>query len=64
MLVDSSSIHLVAYPGLEVDLWQLDANVTRAARARVAGDLATRSRALSAIVAALARRASDRPRQR
>ena len=27
VLVDSSSIHLVAYPGLEVDLWQLDANV-------------------------------------
>ena len=51
VLVDSSSIHLVAYPGLEVDLWQLDANMTRAARARMAGDLATRSRALSAIVA-------------
>ena len=51
VLVDSSSIQLVAYPGLEVDLWQLDANLTIAARARGAGDLAAHSNALSAIVA-------------
>jgi DNA-binding SARP family transcriptional activator len=51
VLVDSSSIHLVTYAGLEVDLWQLDANLAIAARARAAGDLPTHSRALSAIVA-------------
>ena len=51
VLVDSSSIHLVAYPGLEVDLWQLDANLAIAARARAAGDLPTHSSALSAIAA-------------
>ena len=50
VLVDSSSIRLVAYPGLEVDLWQLDANLAMAARARAAGDLTTQSAALTAIV--------------
>jgi DNA-binding SARP family transcriptional activator len=50
VLVDSSSIHLVAYPGLEVDLWELDANVAVASRARAAGDLATRTAALRTIV--------------
>jgi DNA-binding SARP family transcriptional activator len=34
-----------------VDLWQLDANLAIAARARAAGDLSTQGSALSAIVA-------------
>jgi LuxR family transcriptional regulator, maltose regulon positive regulatory protein len=51
LAVDGTSIQLVAGPELEVDLWELDANVTAAARARTAGDLTAHSTALSAIAA-------------
>ena len=51
LLVDSSSIRLVAGPGLEVDLWELDAQVVVAARARAAGDVANQTGALTAVAA-------------
>ncbi len=43
LLVDSTSIRLVTYPGLDVDLWQLDVHLTAAAQALAAGDLRTYS---------------------
>ena len=51
LLVDSSAIRLVAVPGLEVDLWQLDAQLAAAARARDAGDQAGHAAALAAAAA-------------
>ncbi len=51
VLVDSASIRLVPYPGLEVDLWQLDAHIADAARAHGAGDLTMQSNALGAAAA-------------
>ena len=48
LLVDSSAIRLVAVSGLEVDLWQLDAQLAAAARARDAGDQAGHAAALAA----------------
>jgi DNA-binding SARP family transcriptional activator len=49
LTVDSTTIHLVAHPDLEVDLWQLDKCVAGAARARAAGDLTAHVAALSTI---------------
>ena len=51
LLVDSSAIRLVAVPGLDVDLWQLDAQLAAAARARDAGDQAGHAAALAAAAA-------------
>jgi DNA-binding SARP family transcriptional activator len=51
LLVDSSAIRLVAVSGLEVDLWQLDAQLAAAARARDAGDQAGHAAALAAAAA-------------
>jgi DNA-binding SARP family transcriptional activator len=51
LLVDSSAIRLVAHPGLEVDLWQLDAHLEAAARARAAGDEIAYTGALSGAAA-------------
>jgi DNA-binding SARP family transcriptional activator len=51
LLVDSAAIRLVAVSGLEVDLWQLDAQLAAAARARDAGDQAGHAAALAAAAA-------------
>jgi len=51
LLVDSSAIRLVALPGLDVDLWLLDAQLAAAARARDAGDQAGHAAALAAAAA-------------
>ena len=51
LLVDSSAIRLVAVPGLDVDLWQLDAQLAAASRARDAGDQAGHAAALAAAAA-------------
>lgn len=51
LLVDSASIRLVAHAGLDVDLWQLDAHLAAAARARAAGNQVAHSSALSAAAA-------------
>jgi DNA-binding SARP family transcriptional activator len=51
LLVDSSAIRLVPHPGLEVDLWQLDAHLGTAAQAWAAGDQRARTSALAATAA-------------
>ena len=51
LLVDSSAIRLVALPGVDVDLWLLDAQLAAAARARDAGDQAGHAAALAATAA-------------
>lgn len=51
LLIDSSSIRLVAHPCLEVDLWQLDAHLAAAAQARAAGSMAEHAGALAAAAA-------------
>ena len=51
LLVDSAAIRLTAVPGLDVDLWQLDAHLTAAARARAAGDQIGHAGALTAAAA-------------
>jgi DNA-binding SARP family transcriptional activator len=51
LFVDSSSIHLLTHPGLEVDLWELDTSLARAAQARAGADFATHANALSDVVA-------------
>lgn len=48
LIVDSSAIRLVAHPGLDVDLWQLDAYLEAAARAGAAGDQIAHASALCA----------------
>jgi LuxR family maltose regulon positive regulatory protein len=51
LIVDSSSIRLIAHPGLDIDLWQLDAQVTAAAQARAVGDARAHASALAAAAA-------------
>ncbi len=48
LVVDSSSIRLIPHPGLDVDLWQLDAHLTAAAQARAMGDQRAHTAALKA----------------
>ncbi|MGN6792118.1 MAG: BTAD domain-containing putative transcriptional regulator [Streptosporangiaceae bacterium] len=48
LVVDSSSVRLVAHPGLDVDLWQLDAHLAAAAQAWAAGDQRAHASALAA----------------
>ena len=61
LIVDSSAIRLVAHPGLDVDLWQLDAHLEAAARAGAAGDQvahAARLRGRRALAGRTARRSA------
>jgi DNA-binding SARP family transcriptional activator len=51
LIVDSPAIRLVAHPGLDVDLWQLDAHLKAAARAWSAGDQIAHTSALSTAAA-------------
>ena len=51
LIIDSSSIRLVAHPGLDVDLWQLDACLKSAAQARATGDQRAHARALASAAA-------------
>ena len=51
LIVDSSSMRLVAHPGLDVDLWQLDAYLGAAAQAWEAGDQGAHASALAAAAA-------------
>ena len=51
LIVDSSAIRLIAHPGLDVDLWQLDSQLTAAAQARAVGDARTHASALAAAAA-------------
>ena len=48
LIIDSSSIRLIAHPGLEVDLWQLDAQLTAAAQAWAVGEQRAHAAALKA----------------
>jgi DNA-binding SARP family transcriptional activator len=51
LLVDSSSMRLVPHPGLDVDIWQLDAHLAAAAQARAVGDQRAHAGALAAAAA-------------
>jgi len=48
LVVDSSSIRLIGHPGLDVDLWQLDAHLSAAAQAWAVGDQPAHAAALQA----------------
>jgi DNA-binding SARP family transcriptional activator len=48
LVVDSSSIRLIPHPGLDVDLWRLDAHLTAAAQAWAVGDQRAHAAALRA----------------
>ena len=51
LIVDSSAIRLIAHPGLEVDLWQLDTQLKAAAQAWAVGDARAHASALAAAAA-------------
>jgi len=48
LIVDSSSMRLVPHPGLDVDLWQLDAHQSASAQAWAVGDQRAHASALAA----------------
>jgi LuxR family transcriptional regulator, maltose regulon positive regulatory protein len=51
LIVDSSSMRLVPHPGLDVDIWQLDAHLAAAAQAWAVGDQRAHASALEAAAA-------------